>query len=182
VEQSDITWLKNTFGAGSRELPFYHECAAHGFGWYNALNIEPGMYVAAAGTGSFFFGILDGHGTADTFWYERTGSCTPSCAGKTCGASNGCGGTCCSGSGCTPVSCPTCQQPNSCGSACEYSPAGTSCPGGTCDGYGTCQGGGGGCSGGYCGGQSPAGCWCDYACTYQRDCCDDACGVCGYCY
>lgn len=146
VEQSDITWLKNSFGVGSRELPFFHECAGHGFGWYNALNIPPGTYLAAAGTGSFYFGILDGHGTGDTFytfWYEQTGGgCTPSCSGKTCGASNGCGGTCCSGSGCTPVSCPTCQQPNACGSACQYSPTGTSCPGRTCNGSGTCQGGG----------------------------------------
>lgn len=45
-------------------------------------------------------------------------TCSPSCLNKTCGQDDGCGGTCCGGSGCTPIACPACQQANACGSGC----------------------------------------------------------------
>jgi hypothetical protein len=73
-------------------------------------------------------------------------ACTASCGGKACGQSDGCGGTCCQGSGCTTPSCPVCQQPDSgCGSMCVASPFGTGCsaPGGipgSCNGAGSCTG------------------------------------------
>jgi hypothetical protein len=34
---------------------------------------------------------------------------------------------------------------------------------------------------GYCGKQSPSGCYCDSACVSSGDCCSDACSTCGYC-
>ena len=34
---------------------------------------------------------------------------------------------------------------------------------------------------GFCGFQSPAGCYCDTSCEWFCDCCPDACAVCGYC-
>jgi hypothetical protein len=32
---------------------------------------------------------------------------------------------------------------------------------------------------GYCGTQSPAGCWCDSSCSYYGDCCSDKVAICG---
>jgi hypothetical protein len=34
---------------------------------------------------------------------------------------------------------------------------------------------------GHCAGQTPSGCWCDYACHLAGDCCDDVCDACGHC-
>lgn len=47
--------------------------------------------------------------------------CTPSCSGKPCNTSDGCGGTCQTGSGCCNNSCSgvICGQSNGCGSTCE---------------------------------------------------------------
>jgi hypothetical protein len=45
-----------------------------------------------------------------------SGCCTPTCSGKPCGAGDGCGGTCSSGSGCTPTCTPTCAG-KSCGAS-----------------------------------------------------------------
>ena len=72
--------------------------------------------------------------------------CAPSCAGVACGQGDGCGGTCCSGSGCTVVSCyPQCQQPDACGVNCIPANDGMPCgnSGGTCNNGGctnTCIG------------------------------------------
>jgi hypothetical protein len=45
-------------------------------------------------------------------------------------------------------------------------------PSGACDGMG--------CAG-YCGAQSPEGCWCDPSCAQYGDCCADACTECSAC-
>jgi len=67
------------------------------------------------------------------------GTCTPSCSGKWCGQSDGCGGTCCNGSGCAVVGCYACMTPNSCGGQCVPVANGTPCgSGGICQ-NGTCQ-------------------------------------------
>jgi YD repeat-containing protein len=55
--------------------------------------------------------------------------CAPTCSGTSCGSSDGCGGTCCNGSGCTPLVCPTCENVNSCGSACVAASNGIGCSG-----------------------------------------------------
>lgn len=84
-------------------------------------------------------------GTSGTLTVDRialvsSGSaCTPSCTGKTCGSSDGCGGTCASGSGCTTTSQPptcspsctgtTCGSPDGCGGTCT-SGSGCTVPGG----------------------------------------------------
>src|SRR5262249_40268949 len=53
--------------------------------------------------------------------------CSTACTGI-CGLVNGCGTTCCAGSGCTPATCdPQCSNANACGSACMPSGAGTPC-------------------------------------------------------
>ena len=79
--------------------------------------------------------------------------CQPSCAGKTCGASDGCGGTCSSGSGCCAPSCggKPCGASDGCGGTCSSgsgcctpSCAGKSC--GASDGCGGTCSIGSGCS------------------------------------
>lgn len=52
------------------------------------------------------------------------------CSGKPCGSPDGAGGTCCAGSGCTPVFCGSCEVENACGSECEPDPF--CCPTGIC--------------------------------------------------
>jgi Domain of unknown function (DUF4082) len=53
--------------------------------------------------------------------------CAFACNGVACGQSGACG-TCCIGSGCSPVSCdPQCSALNSCGSGCQSDPENTSC-------------------------------------------------------
>src|SRR5262249_6060306 len=39
----------------------------------------------------------------------------PACTNLACGATSACGDWCCQGSGCLPVGCDACQQPNACG-------------------------------------------------------------------
>ncbi len=116
--------------------------------------------------------------------------CTPSCSGKTCGAGDGCGGTCQSGSGCCTPSCSgkTCGAGDGCGGTCQ-SGSGCctpSCSGKTCgagDGCGgTCQSGSGCCTpdcsnktcgaGDGCGGTCQSGSGC---CT--PDCSNKTCGA-----
>ena len=46
-----------------------------------------------------------------------------------------------------------------------------------CDGTAVCGAGQGSCAG-YCGDQSPAGCWCDDICSESGDCCSDFEAVC----
>jgi hypothetical protein len=102
-------------------------------------------------------------------------TCTPSCSNALCGDPDGCGGTCCLGSGCSPVTCPDCQTMDSCGGYCVAVPDGTSCtvsddstpdggtqcPAGVATGpiAGQCQGGScvGGIADGGVGGGTPCG-------------------------
>jgi hypothetical protein len=98
------------------------------------------------------------------------GTCTPACAGKVCGSTDGCGGTCQAGSGCTSCtpSCAgkACGAADGCGGTCQAGSGCTTCTpvctGKTCgsaDGCGgTCQSGSGcnpsctpACSGFVCG-------------------------------
>jgi hypothetical protein len=96
----------------SGQVPFFHICQAHAFGWYDALFVAPGPYLVAAKSESGFFGLVDGHGTADTYVFSGNGgqfqpvNCPPPgpvCGngvvegGEECdlGANNGVGGFCC---------------------------------------------------------------------------------------
>ncbi|MCA9665097.1 MAG: hypothetical protein KC503_05895 [Myxococcales bacterium] len=62
-------------------------------------------------------GSSDGCGGTCT---DGSGCCTPACSGKLCGASDGCGGSCASGSGCCTPSCAgkTCGSGDGCGGTC----------------------------------------------------------------
>lgn len=177
--KEDVDYLSSHYGAS--EVPLYHICTKHGFGWYDVYNIRPGMYAAFASSVTAKWGTVDGHGTMDTFWYEQN-ACTPSCSGKMCGQSDGCGGTCYSGSGCTAVSCATCQQADSLGVSCVASANGSYCPGGSCQ-YGTCQCTPS-CSGKTCGSSNGCGgtCYAGSGCTTAPVCGNGVCesGEAGY--
>ena len=124
------------------EVPFFHICQKHGFGWYDATNVPPGIYVAAALSVSALWGLVDGHGTMDTYAFTGNGGAFQqvNCArpavavcgnfipeaGETCDDGNRADGDCCS-------------------STCTSDPAGTACPGngdlctpGVCSGFGAC--------------------------------------------
>src|SRR5262249_26824943 len=122
------------------EVPFFHICQKHGFGWYDAVNVPAGIYVAIADSQSGFFGLVDGHGTMDTYAFVGNGGAfqpvncqrPPVCGnfvvepGETCDDGNTVAGDCCS-------------------ATCTVEPAGSACAGvgdlctpGVCDGAGTC--------------------------------------------
>jgi cysteine-rich repeat protein len=124
------------------EVPFFHICQKHGFGWYDATNVPAGIYVAAAQSVSALWGLAEGHGTMDTYAFTGNGgafqqvNCArpviPVCgnyvveAGETCDDGNRLDGDCCS-------------------STCTSDAAGTGCPGngdlctpGVCNGGGFC--------------------------------------------
>lgn len=66
-----IRWLPG-------QVPFYHICQRHGFGWYDAVGVAPGFYLAIAKSGSAIWGLVDGHGTADTYpFYGNNGAFQP---------------------------------------------------------------------------------------------------------
>jgi YD repeat-containing protein len=103
--------------------------------------------------------------------------CTPSCSGQACGSADGCGGTCCNGSGCAAPTCPTCQAPNSCGSACVAISDGTACT--TSSGFaGSCLAGSctctPSCSGVACGSADG----CGGTCCTGSACTAASCGTC----
>jgi cysteine-rich repeat protein len=124
------------------EVPFFHICKKHGFGWYDATNVQPGIFVAAALSQSRYWGLVDGHGTMDTYAFTGNGGAFQpvNCArptvavcgnfileaGETCDDGNRLDGDCCS-------------------SSCTSDPADTACPGngdlctpGVCSGSGVC--------------------------------------------
>ena len=122
------------------EVPFYQECGKHGFGWYDAVGVPSGIYLAAAQSVSRLGGFVDGHGTMDTYAYVGNGGAyqpvncprPPICGnfliepGETCDDGNAASGDCCS-------------------STCNVEPPGSSCAGigdlctpGLCDGAGFC--------------------------------------------
>jgi cysteine-rich repeat protein len=136
LTEDDIDAVRSNPG----EVPFFHICEKHGFGWYDAVGVAPGIYLAIAKSGSAVWGFVDGHGTMDTYAYVGNGGAyqpvncprPPVCGngivepGETCDDFNTAAGDCCS---------PTCT----------VEPAGSACPGdgdlctpGTCDGAGTC--------------------------------------------
>ena len=62
------------------ELPFYHKCQEHAFGWYETPNIPAGSWLVFAQSVSKggpppngSFGLVEGHGTADTYAYVGNG-------------------------------------------------------------------------------------------------------------
>jgi cysteine-rich repeat protein len=137
LTEDDINAVRSIPG----EVPFFHICEKHGFGWYDAVGVAPGIYLAIAKSGSAVWGFVDGHGTMDTYAYVGNGgayqpvNCPPPpvCGngivepGESCDDFNTAGGDCCS---------PTCT----------FEPAGSACPGdgdlctpGTCDGAGVCM-------------------------------------------
>jgi cysteine-rich repeat protein len=124
------------------EVPFFHICQKHGFGWYDATNVPAGIYVAAAMSVSRLWGLVDGHGTMDTYAFSGNGGAfqpvncprpvNPVCgnfiveSGETCDDGNRLDGDCCS-------------------STCTSDAAGAGCPGngdlctpGVCNGSGLC--------------------------------------------
>jgi hypothetical protein len=60
LTQADIETVQGI----PNEVPFFHICQKHGFGWYDAVNVPAGIYVAIADSQSGFFGLVDGHGTS----------------------------------------------------------------------------------------------------------------------
>jgi cysteine-rich repeat protein len=132
-----IRWVQASFPV---EVPFFQECAKHGFGWYDAVGVPAGIYLAAAQSVSRFGGFVDGHGTMDTYAYVGNGGAyqpvncprPPVCGnfliqpGESCDDGNTTSGDCCS-------------------STCSVEPPGSSCGGdgdlctpGLCDGAGFC--------------------------------------------
>ncbi len=122
------------------EVPFFHICQKHGFGWYDATNVPAGIYLAIAKSESGFFGLVDGHGTVDAYAFTGNGGAfqpvncprPPVCGnfliepGESCDDGNTAAGDCCS-------------------AACAVEPAGSPCPGdgdlctpGVCNGGGAC--------------------------------------------
>ena len=69
LTQEDITAVLPIPG----EVPFFHICRKHGFGWYDAVGVAPGTYVAIADSRSGLWGLVDGHGTADTYSFFGNG-------------------------------------------------------------------------------------------------------------
>jgi Domain of unknown function (DUF4214) len=55
------------------DLPFYHICVEHGFGWYETSNIPAGTWLVFANSQTGFFGLVDGNGTADVYAYVGNG-------------------------------------------------------------------------------------------------------------
>lgn len=84
------------------------------------------------------------------------GGCTPACAGKLCGDSDGCGGTCASGSGCCTPACAgkLCGAADGCGGTCK---SGGGCCTPSCSGK-SCGAGDG------CGGTCKIGSGCSTSC------------------
>jgi hypothetical protein len=56
-----------------QQVPLKHVCKKHGFGWYDATYVAPGAYLAVVQAGSGLFGLIDGHGTMDTYAYTGNG-------------------------------------------------------------------------------------------------------------
>ena len=134
-----------------------------------------------------------------------TGSCTPTCAGKACGANDGCSSVCQSGDcgsglrcvsgscACDTTSCPGCCSGNACrsggdgnacgkgGVVCAVCSPGTTCGTGdcgTCGGHGQICCAGNACAApGSCGGGGTAGvCGCTPSCTGKACGASDGCG------
>jgi hypothetical protein len=53
------------------DLPFYHVCTSHAFGWYEIPNLRAGTWLAFSKSISTWG--LDGHATADTYAYVGNG-------------------------------------------------------------------------------------------------------------
>ncbi len=124
------------------QVPFFHICRKHGFGWYDATNVPAGIYLAIAKSASAVWGLVEGHGTMDSYAFTGNGGAfqpvncprppVPVCgnyivdAGETCDDGNRLDGDCCS-------------------ATCSAAPAGAACPGngdlcspGVCNGAGAC--------------------------------------------
>ena len=69
ITQDDIAAVSGIPG----EIPFLHICRKHGFGWYDVVGLSPGTYLAIADSRSGVFGLVDGHGTADTYSFFGNG-------------------------------------------------------------------------------------------------------------
>jgi hypothetical protein len=111
-------------------------------------------------------------------WIIVGGSCRPgACQGIACGLSDGCGGTCCAGSGCLVTGCGPCRVPNGCGSACLPASDGAACTTATGE-AGSCLNGAClcGCMGRSCG--QPDSCGTGEICCAGSGCTAVSCGVC----
>jgi len=69
--------LDQIYASYRAELPFYHKCREHAFGWYETANIPAGSWLVFSKSvgpgGPWTFGFVDGHGTADTYAYVGNG-------------------------------------------------------------------------------------------------------------
>lgn len=136
LTESDIEAVRGI----PNQVPFFHICRKHGFGWYDAVGVPAGIYLAVAKSGSAFWGLVDGHGTMDTYAFNGNGGAyqpvncprPPVCGnwivepGESCDDGNATGGDCCAAN-------------------CTVEAAGSPCPGngdlctpGTCSGGGFC--------------------------------------------
>jgi hypothetical protein len=70
INEWDVNWVESNVPG---DLPFKHVCKKHGFGWYDAVGVPPGTYLAVARSDSGLFGLVDGHGTMDTYAYSGNG-------------------------------------------------------------------------------------------------------------
>jgi Domain of unknown function (DUF4214) len=70
IDEATLNAIQSNYPA---QLPFFHICQAHGFGWYETPYIPAGTWLAFAKSDSGFHGFFDGHGTADTFAYVGNG-------------------------------------------------------------------------------------------------------------
>jgi len=170
MTESDVNWVQAYYPA---QVPLKHVCSKHKFGWYDANYVPAGAYLAIANSGSALFGMVDGHGTMDTYAYTGNGgSWQPvNCARPTiCGDGYCNGGETCSSCSQDCGACPVCGD-----GVCTGGESCSSCEGdcGTCDPW-SCS------SMQVCGG-STGYCSCDSGCNYRGDCCWDACSACGAC-
>ena len=49
INEWDVNWVESNVPG---DLPFKHVCKKHGFGWYDAVGVPPGTYLAVAHTRS----------------------------------------------------------------------------------------------------------------------------------
>ena len=127
LTEGDVNWVQAYFPA---QVPLKHVCTKHKFGWYDANYVAPGAYLAVAQAGSGLFGLVDGHGTMDTYAYTGNGGSWQSvncprpvvCGDGICAAGESCSSCEADCGVCNPYSCA-----NMCGASTEYCACDSGC-------------------------------------------------------